>query len=102
MGFIDKLLEFTKTLPTWYWIVLGIIALLLIGTKFVEDRYIAEEKNKVLLEYGVDTSRGDKLVTCDDGSYDSYKPRNIEQGKVTTLCGKLLNDATRAYLDSLN
>lgn len=102
MGFMDELLIFVKLLPKWYWVILGIIGVALIVTNFFEARYIDNEQDKLLLEQGVDTSLGEILVTCNDGETDVYRPQKIVPNVVYMLCGEILNDQTKAYLDSLD
>lgn len=100
--FFEVIKDIYDMLSWWYWAILVVLALIVISMQLYQSNYAEEERNKLLLEQGVDTSLGDVLVTCNDGSTDIYKPRNIVASIPYVLCGEILDSQTKSVLDTYN
>lgn len=80
------------------WVIIG----LLFGVKYFEKQYVGDNnlvEEHLQEEYNINTSNGDMLVTCIDGTQDIYRPSDITQ---INLCGEILTPATVDYLNSID
>lgn len=80
------------------WIGAIVVLLVAIGVLFIfHNDYGNEEKAKLEKQYGVDKTQGEILVQCANGNYEVYNPVNS-----INLCGALLTDEIRAYVETLD
>ena len=90
-------METKKFLIIWLSSV-AVLGLILWGLITANSNYVDEANGDIETlrdTYGVDESRGELLISCEDGSYDVFKSQETE----LSLCGEILTDEIRSYLE---
>lgn len=85
-----------KTIIQLYFGFLIIIALALLTVSYLDRNYKQTDLVDLKESYNIDESKGEKLISCDGGTYEVYKP----QEQQISICGTFLTDEVITYLNN--
>ena len=84
-----------STIVKLYFAFIIIIALALMTVKYLDSNYKQEDLTDLKENYDIDESKGEKLISCEGGTFEVYKP----QEQQITICGTFLTPEVINYLN---